>query len=752
MTDTEFKSPIDGIPLLTMSETGAVPEARLKDPASLRAIYAKFCTDDEKSALQRDATQRLLDGEPPYSEEELIASGQPDTTNINVDGAAETLEKALAPIYALVQSTEDLVSVSTLFGADEDKADYNTILSAEISRTIRENPTHPFQTARLGTKHIWDGMAIGHWQDELDWRFRSAGLGQFYFPRKAFACEDEVEVAICYEEMDVTKLYQKIKNEENATKRGWSVPDIKRAIQKASPGGSAHMDWEQLSEQLKNNDVSINVTTPTIKIIHGFIREFSGKVSHYMTTETAMDKDEKFLYCRRENYASNTEAFILFPYGIGTNTKIHGIRGLGYKIYPTEQQRNRSYSRLIDQSNLASSLMMQAENEEALATIGLQYYGNLAVIPPECKVVPYAAPDLQRTVMPVIQMMEQIRAKRTEGYNSDSAFQGDQRKTKGEVFAKLEQNASLSDTQLDFWNAPYQRLLQQMVRRMSRKTYVTQDPGGREVADLHLRLVKAGVPLEALFQLDIKATKLVKAIGAGSPSARTLAFQQVAELVPHMDDVGQAWVYRQRAIIYLGVDGANQCFPRNGVKRTTLDTNVAILENGQLLEGNPIPIQSSDKHLAHAREHMKPLIEGFQAEQQGQVPIEEIGPRLSELYNHTTEHVQRISGDPSSVEEAAEMRQILQQVGEVVSNGIKAAQKQAEKQAAEGAQEQPGTSAKTLADVEMSREKNRRDEETHQMRLRQMQETAATQDQIKDAQAAAEIIRRNKIQKATPTK
>lgn len=71
-----------------------------------------------------------------------------------------------------------------------------------------------------------------------------------------------------------------------------------------------------------------------------------------------------------------TEAFVLFPYGTGTNTKLHSIRGLGYKIYPFEQQINRSVSRLIDQGELASSLVLQGETESDYANMGLEYIGN----------------------------------------------------------------------------------------------------------------------------------------------------------------------------------------------------------------------------------------------------------------------------------------------------------------------------------------------------------------------------------------
>jgi len=756
--EDQFPTVFDGIPLLTMDEAGEVPNARLSKPSSLRQIFVRFRDDDQTNAMNRASIQLLIDGDTPYEQSELDDAGQPDTTNINFGGAAEQLELAMAPHYDLIQSPETIVSVSTLHGAAENRDEWNAGLSEEISRTIREWDQFQFQTLRLCHKFILDGVGVGHWPDELDWRYRGSGLDQFFFPRQTFATESELEIAICTEEYTVTRLYSAIKNREAAIGNGWNIKAVNRAIQKATAQTPMYQDWGRLVEELKNNDISVSHNTPLVRVINGWVKEFDGTVSHYITTEDpyAEGDSEQFLYVSRSKYRSMREAMVLFPYGLGTNTKTHGIRGLGYKIYAFEMQRNRSLSRLIDQGNLASSLMLQVEGEEALSNVGLQYFGNTAVIDPNCKVVQYAAPDLQRSVMPVLQEMERLRSQRTSGYSSEGAFQGDQRKTKFEVSAQLQESAQLSNTALDFWNNPFGRLIQQVVRRMSRRSYVPQDPGGREVADLHLRIVKRGIPLEALFMLDIKATKLVTGIGSGSASARTLALQRISDLRPRMDDVAQQKLDRALARDAVGAAAAEEFFPKDGIKRTTSDTSIAILQNFVLLADQEVPVLSSDYHLAHAEEHIKPLMDMFTAVEQGQLPIEEGAQRMRLLYQHAAEHVEQISGDPASIEKAANLRQILQQIGEVVSNGLKKAQAQAAKQQEEAAmaeaEGQPpmdggqppmeaGPSDKDIAAFEKHKASMQFAQEKHQLKIQQMVEDAATRRAIADADAAAKITR-----------
>jgi hypothetical protein len=569
---------------------------------------------------------------------------------------------------------------------------------------------------------VWEGIAVAHWEDALDWRFRASGMGQFFFPRKVAATESKQDVVTCEDEYTITDLVSKINREDCG---GWNKEAVRLAITKATTAEPEYQNWERLMEEVKNNDLFVGTKLPKVRVIHGFVKEFNGKISHYIAAEN--DCGEKdFLMVDREVYNTMTEGLILFPYGTGTNTKLHGIRGLGYKIYPFEQQLNRSVCRMIDQGELASSLMLQADDETSYANLGLEYIGNLAALPPGFKVVTTNLPDLQRSVMPAIELMTSLGNERIAGYSPDNVFDGDQRKTKAEVMANLEQSAELSSAELDFFYSPADRLAQQLVRRMSRRNYVAEDPGGEAIIALHLRLVRRGVPLEAFYRIDWARTSFTRVIGAGSAAARTIGLERMKELRPLMDDVGQNYLNRELAIDAVGRENADRFFPKDGLKRTTVDTQIAILQNDVLINGGVAPVLSSDNHLAHNREHMKPLVAMYEQAQGGQLPLAEAAMMYSDLFAHAVEHVQFIEGSISASEEAGAMKQMLQRIEEVIANGVKEAEKMAEEQQAQGAEQGGGGMSaeqqkrfaiaqaeielmkmKTRAGIEMEMEKNR---------------------------------------------
>jgi hypothetical protein len=771
--DDKFPLPFDGMPLLTMDDEGKVPQARLTKASRLRSVYVRFRDDDQVNAANRSQMQLLLDGEPPYEQSEMNESGQPDMTNLNFNGAQQRLERAMAPYYSTIQSPELLVQVETNYGPDDEKQYINAILSEELTQTIRDYPQFTYQLSRLAHKHVWEGISFLHWTDEIDWRFRCSGLGQFYIPRQTQACEDDLEIAIVVEEYTVTRLYRAIQNEEVAIANGWNPQEVKKAIRTATAITPIYLDWERLTDELKNNDISVSHNTPVIRVINGYIKEFDGTVSHYITTERPGD-GEAFLYCSRQKYQNMSQAFVMFPYGIGTNTKTHSIRGLGYKVFPFEQQRNRSICRFIDQSLLASSLMLQATDEESLASVGLQYFGNTAIVDPNCKVVSYTPPDLSRTVEPALNLMDRLVDARTENYTGEGpVMDGASRKTKYQVSAEMQQGAQLSESSLDFWYGPWNRGLRETVRRIARRNYLSVEPGGREVNDLILRLTKRGVPAEALYQINISKVKAVRSIGGGSAAARTVALDKLSMLRPRMDDVGQQFLDRALAVDAVGTSWADTFFPRQQVKRTTPETGIAILQNTVLLGGQDVPVLPSDPHLTHAREHIKPLIDGFQAVEQGQLPMDQMAKQMQLLYEHCAKHVEAVSGDDSAEAEAASLRQALQQIGEVIANGIKKANAEAEKQQQEAAQQQqqqpqgqpgqpqgqPGApdqaqpgptpgeapfSPDQIAAFEHERQKMQFAEEAHQLKLQHMEQEAATKRAIMDADGAAAIARRQR--------
>jgi len=746
-------TPFDGIPLLDTDKKGDPVPERLKKPEVLRSIFTQARDDDRLNAINRAETQDLLDGGTPYVEAELVEAGAPQTTNLNWGGAADRLEKAMAPYYKMIQSSDELVAVKTRYGSEEDRAYFEQVLSEEITALYRGARWWVVQTAQLLHKFVWDGVGIGHFRDKRDFRYRAAGLGQFQFPRQSFTDENEHEIITAIDEMGLAgrgSLWEKIRNAPDGAKthNGWNVAAVKAAMKKGvNSGDSTYQDWETLMDEIKNQDLAVANRTRRIRVIHGFVQEFDGTVSHYITTELSCkerQEEEEFLYVCRNLYRNVNQALTLFTYGLGTNTKTHGIRGLGYKIYPFEQQVNRSMSRFVDAATMASSFVLKATGKDADYTnAGYQMIGNAAILDPDFEVATVTIPDLTRSVVPVIELMRQQRNERTSGYTADGVLDGDQRKTKFEIAAGLEQNAELSDVEQDFFFLPFDTLMRESIRRLADRKYLSLDPGGDEVRELKLQLTRRGVPLEALYQIDIRHTHVVRGIGGGSASARTLALSSLADQYPRMDDVGKANYDWDLASNRVGTVQAQRYFARNGAPRTTIDTQIAILQNAQLLQGLEIPVLGTDRHLAHAREHVKPLVEMSELIELGQMESVEAA-RYNPLYAHAVEHVTLATGDPATEQEIAALNEILQRIGEHISNGLKEAEAAAE---AEG-QPESGPSVQEQAKLQESQAKIDMARETNAAKIERETESARSKIAIADAVAGAKIRRDNFLAKS----
>lgn len=736
-----MSSVLDTLDLLGIPEEGEVPVSRLKDAKTGREVYMRLKTADEPNAKVRAQVQAMFDGRPPYDPNQLIKSQQFYRCNLNFGEAESLLEYAMSGYVDLLHAVEDLVITPTLWGEPNERDHYTSIISNEITRTLREWPQFNFNFLHLCTEFIAHGLGISHFEDRFDWRWRACGQQDFFIPRGSLASEDELDIAAARRVYPLHEIWAKIKDPVSAVEAGWNVEATRKALSKALGTNAADaMSFEKLEAELKNNDYQASARSTTLTLVHLWIKEYDGSVTQCILTED--DTCDEFLYTGAGYFGSMQQGFLMFPYGIGTNAHYHGLRGLGYKIFPAIQVSNRLRSQLVDGAMLASSIMLQPGSETDFTNMALTYYGTYAVIAPGMNYIERAAPNFSQSVMPVLNDMGSQLQQRTGQYSTQSVFNTGQERTRFEVAAHLDQAAKLSVTSLNLFYQPWDRLLREVVRRMIRPDYLAAEPGGDAIAFLKERLQLRGVPLEAFHAIDVDNVRAVRAVGAGSPSARMAANRELMELMSAYDPVGRHNLLRDVTVTAVGSAQSDRYITREPGPRIPVDAKIAMLENEQLTEGKPIPVMEEEMHLVHIEEHLKALTQFIEQEQQG-VPIEELVPRMSELYNHTFEHLQFVQGDVTMREQVATYRQSLQQAGEIISNGMKRlAKMQRDQQAQQQAEAEAGAdpSQQGAPQTDLAQEANtiklQAKIEEHQMKLRIMSEEAEMKRNIKIQDAA----------------
>jgi hypothetical protein len=679
--------------LENISPDGGVPQCRIKDPQAAKALFDRLYEADKIRRKNRASAQAMLDGVPPYDEAELAATGQSEVANINFGEGEQLLEEAMAGYVDLLSSVERLVALRTTYGDKSQRYEWEQIIAEEITRMLRAWPRYTSSFLLLANYFVGQGVGVVYHEDEIDWRWRVTGLGDFLIPNHTYACEEEIEVAICRRSYQVHQLYAFIRDEQAAAEAGWCVEEVRKAILEATSTNasinSGFADWEALQAEFKNNDLMLGyAASAEVRVLHIWNREFDGSISHTLTMEDG--SNEKFLCYRKSPFTDVAQAFTIFTYGIGTNGYYHSIRGLAHKVFPHVEATNRLRGRFFDGSMLASSMLIQPENEEALQDIAMFYYGPYAVVPPGAKVVERATANFAQSVVPMLNDLTQLIQDKTGSYRQSSSARTGLAKTKFEVQVDAANGARLSAASLNLFYDPLQRHLREVVRRITRRGYLPAEPGGREVLQFRKRCLARGVPEEAIYRVDLDTVVAVRAVGSGSEVARLAAFEEFIQLMSSFDDAGRRNVLRDRVAARVGYDQVDRYVPPiDADARPMHDQKIAELENNSMRAGYPIEAFPNENHLIHARTHAALIQEYIGALDQGQMPLETAAPSLVNLVNHQTQHVERLGEDGAMAEEAAMLRKQLQETAEFTFNGMEKLRKQQQQQQAEAAQQPP---------------------------------------------------------------
>jgi hypothetical protein len=598
---------------------------------------------------------------------------------------------------------------------------------------IRAWPEYSYNFLLNANNFVKQGVSIVYFENDHDWRWKVSKLGDFLIPRTTPATEGKVEVAMAVRPCQPHELYKDISDPKTASAAGWNVKEVRKAIVEASEpssSGSVMKNWEDWEIEYKNNDLCMGAKASTVDLLHCWVTEFDGTVSHFITLKNGENKD--FLFKKIGRFGSVNEAFTFFTYGIGTNGYYHGIRGLGYKIFPHMQVSNRVRCSMIDGAVLSSSLLMQPSDDAAMDNLGLTYYGPFAVASPGMNVLKYNLPNFGQNVLPVINDMSQMVQNKVTGYSNNNLANDGRERSKFEVSAQLEQNARLSITALNLFYEPWQKLLKEMVRRII-ATYPKALSGGEQVAELKARLEEQGVPMEALEQIDIDSVQAVRAVGAGSAAHRQLTQERLLEMSSSFDEVGRKNAVRDLTTTLVGPEKGARYTPAPEVgERTPMDAKFAGLENCHLADGELVPVYQDDTHILHLNTHLNALEDFDLQVEQGEMDIKEAVEPMAALHAHSTQHLEYISADPTLEAQTNAIRQILQQKGETIHNGIKAIQADqreanlaGEGQPAEGEEGQ-------LDEVALKVEE-------HQVKLSILQEKAEQEMNIREAKAQQEM-------------
>lgn len=684
--NADYPLDIDGLELGALTDKGKPVETRLKDVKSAISIFKTLFKADEKSAVNRARIDAMFDGAAPYNQGSLATSGQPLKTNLNFGEAQRLLDISLSAYVDLYSSLERLVEVEGTMGEKSEITPLEDIVEEELTHLLRSWPEFHSAYLRLCTTFIKHGVSIAYFDTPDDWKFRVGGFTDILIPRQTPASESCIDVAIGRRQYLLHELYAFIKNPEAAAKVGWNVDEVKRVIHKNAStkgrgtGSMSDQDYEAIQAEFKNNDIYTGIQNPSVSVLHFWVKEMDGTVSHYISCE---ELPQDFMYKKVSRYESAEQAYVMFTYGVGSNGTYHSIRGLGQRIFSHIQTSNRLRCQQIDGAMLSSAVMIQPENQRSLDELQFTYYGAYAVMSPNVRIVEKAIPNLGTAVQPALEDLTNQLQLNTDTVSTYGPNQSSPYRNQMQVSADMDVTTRLSGASLNLFYASWTRLLREVVRRV-----VTTKKRDKAVKDFYTRCMKRGVPEQFITSLDVNRTKAVRSIGNGSYANRMLALRELQGISGQFDDVGRRNLTRDIVSTRVGHDLADRYVPADVEKRPTIDIKIAMFENQQLQDGNNVPVIPSELHGTHLEVHVPVLQQLIEAIDSGQADPMQVLPMIQSFYQHISETAQYAAGDPALEGLVGQTKQILQYAEEAINNTMKAVEKMQRDQAQQGGQPQ----------------------------------------------------------------
>ena len=668
-----------------LDERGRPEKSRLKDVKSAISIFRNLQKADEASSINRSRVDSMFDGASPYDAKRLNASGQGLKTNLNFGEAQRLLDISLSAYVDLYSSLENIVEVRGTQGQRSEIKAQEDIVAEELTHMLRSWPEFHNSYLRLCTTFVKHGTGVAYFDTPDDWKFRVGGFSDILIPRQTPADENFVDIAIGRRQYHLHELYGFIKNEKAAKSVGWDVAEVKRVIMnnvttQGRTGMNYTSDWESYQAELKNNDLYYSYQNPTVSVLHFWVREMDGSVSHFICAE---DKPKKFMYEKISRYEKPEQAFVMFAYGVGSNGTYHSIRGLGHRIFNHIQTSNRLRCQMIDGAMLGSAVMIQPENQRALDELSFTYYGAYAVLSPNVNIIEKAVPNLSTAVQPALNDITNQLALNTDTVSTYGSQQSSPYRNKIQVMSDMDVATRLSGASLNLFYASWTRLMKEIVRRV-----VENKRMDSMVKDFYNRCAVRGVQESFIKTLDVSRTKAVRSIGNGSQANRFMALRELQGLQGQFDETGRKNLARDIVATRVGHDLADRYMPQMEEERPTIDLKIAYFENQDMMEGKPVPVVPNELHATHLQVHLPTLNQLLQQLDAGAADPVQSFPALQAFYDHVSQTVQALAGDPMQKLLVGEAKQVLNFTQEMIYNTSQKIEKMKREQAEAGGQEQ----------------------------------------------------------------
>lgn len=748
------------IPAVVSTDNKEIVKRRLTNAQQLADLYQSLFNEDLVSSRKRAKVDAALGGEAPYDVAKEKKLGTLGRSNINFGILRQNVKEAQMPFFRLLESLDTLCTMplKSDFVDEETRQNWEPAIAEEFSKVVKNWPSFHPRWGQLSLLYVLDGIGFSLFSDGIDWRWQVKGLQHLKFPRDAEADVNYLDVIAVESKMRPDELLKKIQAEDklpDEAKRYWNKAAVLDAVKQTAGSSSINTNNpEELVETWKNNDISLSMSGVTVKVIHGYIRETDGTISHYVSR---YDGQGEFLYSCEGKFTDISQLMTAFIGDVGTNGDFHSIRGLGYDLFTPTTGQNRVLNKFLDATLTAATPHLSTENEDANVEQSIVPMGPYNLMAKGTAFQETNLPDFSQTLIPALSTLNQLTGSRAAASSPVSSNDTSRtQKTKFQVQTETEQKGALQSSSFVNFMVAWQRHLQCVARRMCRSDYQETDPGGKEAWEFRNRLVRRGVPLEVLNHIDFISIEANSGLGKGSSNERRTIVDALSErLGPYLDQKGQQLLHRWTAAAYAGPQIAKLLVPDQPGLRPPVDATIAQMENNLMALNQPPAFEPNQDHVVHLDKHLQRLYEINTQLTEMQIELRPAIDQMQPIWEHSiNDHLPMVN--PMNPD-YKRFKEALQQLGELIKNSRKhldAEDQRAAEEAGEAGGElyggtQPGLFAAAVDANARAAEKDAVEIEKTRAQLQMEQQRHAQEMAATDVRLALEV-QKAKQQKSSP--
>jgi hypothetical protein len=663
-------------------ETGEPPSSRIGNAGNARSMVQRLKQEDDTRMYRYTQIQGLMDGNPPWNSQKLIDIGQGHRANFNLRESEGIVEAAKTPYYDLVFEVPSYAQIELDNAGVESYliTQWGQIMSEEYTDTLSSWDGFDIQMQLHQWQMIVNGTGPIFWPHYLGWQSEATKARKVLVPMETKANVDELEMCVVLHSYRADELESFIKKggTDVPGKDGWYRPLCEKAIidsanrEMRSTWGMENYDLYQRA--IRTGDLFYGIhRSDRIYVASIFVKEFGGKVSHYMITDAPVNQDQPYdslgeetgyLFKRRHKFDSFSNVICPFFFDSGPDGTWHSVKGLGPKIYDYCDISNRTFCQMLDGAVIGSGITLETQDSNSLEETQISLVGGASVIAPGYKVAQTRIAEALDGALAIRRELHGTLQANTGSYRQRTD-EAKPEPTLGQAQLVFQQQGTLTKGATNRYYNNLDKWHRETLRRMLDPAQNASIPGGLEAMKFKARCLMRGIPMPMLDYRKVRRVISTRSLGYGSPQLRDVTTSQLVSLIPFMNEVGRNHALRARvaSLPGVGMHSVDSFFPpieKSGVPDA--HAAMAVLENNALrTQGGRALVEPQQNHSTHFDVHMQDVMQHLQDQSPAPVKLlhmEQAGP-------HMVQHLELLKGDPTRKDEVKQKQKQLDQVGKV---------------------------------------------------------------------------------------